>query len=186
MKTLDMEDTRDETQFLIISDTHDLAVRDLPKLPTADVVLHCGDITEDGDIKSYKKTIDALATLPAELKLVIAGNHDISLDRSFYASQGGSDDDHNNAMAIWRSENCRRNNIHYLEEGKKELTNSLYGTANHLPSMHRHTHHNTEYQHFNTPRNKTGTVRSHQQHHSGPTISPRNNRRYQVMPALTW
>lgn len=76
------------TRFLIISDTHsaspaqnatqnDIAFR--PPLPRADVLLHCGDLTMLGHLHEYEKTLDMLESIDADLKLVIAGNHDISL-----------------------------------------------------------------------------------------------------------
>lgn len=79
-----------KTRFLVISDTHssspeenasndDIAFR--PPLPKADVLLHCGDLTMVGLLNEYEKTLDMLESIDAELKLVIAGNHDISLVR---------------------------------------------------------------------------------------------------------
>ncbi len=77
-----------KTRFLIISDTH--AARPLPAegnedlafrapLPKADVLLHCGDLTMVGLLHEYETTMALLEGIDADLKLVIAGNHDISL-----------------------------------------------------------------------------------------------------------
>jgi predicted MPP superfamily phosphohydrolase len=77
-----------KTRILVISDTHsaspdqnagenDIAFR--PPLPKADVLLHCGDLTMMGLLHEYEKTLDMLESIDADLKLVIAGNHDISL-----------------------------------------------------------------------------------------------------------
>jgi predicted MPP superfamily phosphohydrolase len=86
----DMKAQKDrvKTRFLIISDTHsaspnqnagenDIAFR--PPLHKADVLLHCGDLTMVGLLHEYEKTLDMLESIDADLKLVIAGNHDISL-----------------------------------------------------------------------------------------------------------
>ena len=73
-----------KTRFLIISDTHnadrnrqDFSWEPFPKV---DVVLHCGDLTMLGRMQEYQTTFDMIKDIDAELKLVIAGNHDISLD----------------------------------------------------------------------------------------------------------
>lgn len=68
--------------------------------PKADVVLHCGDISENGSPPSYNNAIKMLSIIDAELKLVIAGNHDIDLDPEYWASQGGAGADHKATMEI--------------------------------------------------------------------------------------
>ena len=69
------------TRLLIISDTH---AADLPhKLQVTapvDVIIHCGDLTEESKISEFRKTLDLLKASTAPLKLVIAGNHDWTLD----------------------------------------------------------------------------------------------------------
>ena len=74
------------TSFLIISDTHNFQFGDAEKVsgafvhppPKADVLLHCGDITSVGGLPSYERSLRMLGSIAAELKLVIAGNHDQS------------------------------------------------------------------------------------------------------------
>ena len=77
------------TKFLALSDTHNLEPyvfqdADSPlyncNQPRVDVLLHCADLTQVGDMSAYKKALRMLGSFDAELKLVIAGNHDISLD----------------------------------------------------------------------------------------------------------
>ncbi|KAF1841487.1 Metallophos-domain-containing protein [Cucurbitaria berberidis CBS 394.84] len=75
-------------RFLIMSDTHSA---ELPStLPECDVLLHCGDLTDDGSPGAISEALEALSKVKAELKLVIAGNHEISLDKQYYLSEGGS------------------------------------------------------------------------------------------------
>lgn len=76
---------------MVISDTHnykfDDAVQTLslqPPTPNADVLLHCGDLTEVGGISCFKKALKMLASVDAELKLVIPGNHDLEFDNSYW------------------------------------------------------------------------------------------------------
>jgi predicted phosphodiesterase len=119
------------TRFLIISDTHtavpstsygDAPFR--PPLPRADVLLHCGDLTTVGHLDEYEKTINMLESIDAELKLVIAGNHDISLDEPFYLRKGQfmhglrepDDSVPRKAREMWM-EGAKRKGITYLEEG---------------------------------------------------------------------
>ncbi|KAF2470683.1 Metallo-dependent phosphatase [Lindgomyces ingoldianus] len=121
------------TRFLIISDTHGATlspstpnnVRFRQSLPKADVLLHCGDLTMVGHLHEYQTTLGMLADIDAELKLVIAGNHDISLDDRFYRRRGQSmhrlkepdDTIPQKARALWMGEEAKRRGIMYLEEG---------------------------------------------------------------------
>ncbi|KAI0531679.1 ser/Thr protein phosphatase family protein [Xylaria digitata] len=67
------------TRILIISDTHGEVFKVTPELK-ADIVIHCGDLTDKFKLHEYRRTIQLLKDLDAPLKLVIAGNHDFSLD----------------------------------------------------------------------------------------------------------
>ncbi|CAH0016777.1 unnamed protein product [Clonostachys rhizophaga] len=104
-------DAKIKTRILIISDTHgqvpytradgspdtedELGSDELDRVPTgfrdplpkADVVLHCGDLTMNSAPEEYRKTFSMLRKLQAPIKLVIAGNHDRALDRSFWEKQ---------------------------------------------------------------------------------------------------
>ncbi|KAI0432259.1 ser/Thr protein phosphatase family protein [Xylaria sp. FL1042] len=68
-----------KTRILIISDTHGKVFRVRPE-HKADVVIHCGDLTDKSKLDEYHRTLQLLKDLDAPLKLVIAGNHDFSLD----------------------------------------------------------------------------------------------------------
>jgi len=108
-------DSTATVKFLIVSDTHDTALRATPK---CDVMLHCGDFTESGSSESIEEAMKALSNVEAELKLVIAGNHEISLDKAYYLSEGGSEAEHHKSCAIVRS----NTSIHFLEEGTHHFT----------------------------------------------------------------
>ncbi|KAF2130813.1 Metallo-dependent phosphatase [Dothidotthia symphoricarpi CBS 119687] len=126
--------THIKTRFLVISDTHsstlaqnasdnDTSFR--PPLPRADVLLHCGDLTMIGHLHEYEKTLDMLQSIDADLKLVIAGNHDISLDEEYYTRKGkymhrknGHDEEMpQKAREMWKGERAKRAGVTYLEEG---------------------------------------------------------------------
>ncbi|WEW56585.1 hypothetical protein PRK78_002032 [Emydomyces testavorans] len=69
------------TRFQIISDTHGAEFTpETTPLTRADVVIHCGDLTEESKLEEFQATIRLLKSLDADLKLVLAGNHDFTLD----------------------------------------------------------------------------------------------------------
>lgn len=69
--------------MLILSDTHAGDLKDVP-FPKADVVLHCGDLTNDSRSAEFEKSLAMLRTIDAPLKLVIPGNHDYSLEQGYW------------------------------------------------------------------------------------------------------
>jgi len=103
------------TRFLIISDTHS---KPLQSHPECDVVLHCGDLTEDGTPESISSAIKDLQAINAELKLAIAGNHEISLDKQYWLSEGGELSEHLKAVATVE----KVSSVTFLKEGTHRFT----------------------------------------------------------------
>jgi len=68
------------------SDTPDDAFPGPTSLPKVEVVLHCGDFTMIGGLSNYKKAIENIKALNAELKLVIAGT---CLSRTLHMHDSG-------------------------------------------------------------------------------------------------
>jgi len=69
-------------KFCIISDTHNKHMR-LPKLPNADVIIHCGDFTSVGhghEIRNFMQWFKKLDQF--KYKIIIAGNHDWLFERN--------------------------------------------------------------------------------------------------------
>ncbi|OJD35868.1 ser thr protein phosphatase family protein [Diplodia corticola] len=135
-----------KTRFLIISDTHTAPLVDSSQnerardrafrapLPAADVLLHCGDITMMGHLDEYEAALDMLGAIDAPLKLVIAGNHDLSLDEEFYLGQSRGvpsaftngqrmhrkkydPDMPRKAKEMWKGEKAKAKGVTYLDEG---------------------------------------------------------------------
>ncbi len=90
------KDTMIPTRLLIISDTHGRlpspadhdASTQVPfhgPLPSADVLIHCGDLTMNGRDEEHKAALQLITSIKADLKIVIPGNHDLTLDREYYA-----------------------------------------------------------------------------------------------------
>ena len=64
--------------ILHISDTHGHH-RQLENLPDADVIVHTGDVTEDGTEEELLDFLEWFRDLPYRYKVFIAGNHDSCL-----------------------------------------------------------------------------------------------------------
>lgn len=88
-----------KTRLLLLSDTHTTPpapphgpnASNTPyrqPLPSAQILLHAGDITKVGLASEHKSMLELLKSHPAELKIVIAGNHDITLDEGYYNRVG--------------------------------------------------------------------------------------------------
>ena len=118
------------TSFLVMSDTHNFEFGDtsahsqLP-LPKVDVVLHCGDLTHCGGSSSFKKALKMLGAIDAELKLVMAGNHDLDLDKRYWTrhlDEGDEPEDHDRAVNVMRGELAAQAGVTYLNEGTHTFT----------------------------------------------------------------
>lgn len=109
-----------KTRVCMISDTHTCSPNspqqtDNPyryPLPKADILLHAGDLTKVGYLVEHEETVAMLKAADAELKLVIAGNHDITLDEEHFTSSG--------YRRHRRPERLGRTNT-FLEDGEQSL-----------------------------------------------------------------
>lgn len=121
------------TKFLILSDTHNFTFGDADRVggslrlptPKTDVVLHCGDLTAVGGPSSYKSFLKMLGAIDAELKLVIAGNHDLDLDKKHYEYHQGKlehPDQHEKSLQIMTGPLAKEAGVTYLEEGINTFT----------------------------------------------------------------
>ncbi|KAF7900874.1 hypothetical protein EAF00_003095 [Botryotinia globosa] len=99
------------TSFIALSDTHDYQFGDnasnklqLP-VPKVEVLLHC--------VPAFKKALKMLSNFDAELKLVIAGNHDLELDEGWCKAHLEEDEDYLDE----HGELAKEAGATYLEEG---------------------------------------------------------------------
>ncbi|KAL4975023.1 Metallo-dependent phosphatase-like protein [Aspergillus desertorum] len=77
---------RRRTRFVCVSDTHGYTPSEAGfRLPAGDVLIHAGDLTNQGSKSELRKTVDWIAAADYEVKIVVCGNHDITLDASFYS-----------------------------------------------------------------------------------------------------
>jgi len=58
-----------KTRIICISDTHNQT----PKLPPGDVLIHAGDLTNQGSYSELRKTISWIESADFEAKIVVAG-----------------------------------------------------------------------------------------------------------------
>ncbi|KAI1174933.1 Metallo-dependent phosphatase [Nemania sp. FL0916] len=77
-------DTEPEVSVVCISDTHNSQC----EIPTGDILIHAGDLTQSGSLEELQATITWLHNQPHQVKLVVAGNHDLLLDSNKDSQDG--------------------------------------------------------------------------------------------------
>lgn len=135
-----------KTRIIILSDTHNKKPFDSSDtryayrspLPDAEVLLHAGDLTGSGKLHEHRAQVEMLTEHSAELKVVIPGNHDITLDEQYYASHPWKHRPSQDIVAIrhmYTGPEARKAGIVLMEEGIQsfELKNgvkfTLYASA---------------------------------------------------------
>lgn len=118
-----------KTRFLIMSDTHgdELIHKPVGKF---DVVIHCGDLTEESKITEFQTALNMMLEIDAPLNLLIAGNHDFTLDtpvfRDKLADNITTEDaslvrstygDFGEARAMFETDAAKAAGIVFLDEG---------------------------------------------------------------------
>lgn len=69
-------------RVVCISDTHDL--HEKIEVPDGDVLIHAGDMTGTGTPGAFMRFAAWLRALPHRHKVIIGGNHDLTLDAAYY------------------------------------------------------------------------------------------------------
>ena len=94
-------------------------------MPEVDLLIHTGDLTNFGEKNALANAVKMIGTIQAELKLVIAGNHDVTLDpipRVGNMSEQEYAVYHKDAVEIWTGPAATEAGIRYLEEGTHDFT----------------------------------------------------------------
>lgn len=84
-----MESDNPETQMtrkvriVCISDTHNAAPGEGYTLPKGDILIHAGDLTKNGQMPELNKALKWLREAKYDVKIVVAGNHDLALDEDY-------------------------------------------------------------------------------------------------------
>lgn len=109
------------TRFVCISDTHDCT----PEVPDGDILLHAGDIS-GGTPESLRSMFDWLRSLPHRMKVIIAGNHDLCLDKNwrvggYMGTSGFTGEVFDDLQKAVRGDDTKASGVHYLEHESLEL-----------------------------------------------------------------
>jgi predicted phosphodiesterase len=64
------------TRFVCVSDTHNAIPGGAFKLPAGDVLVHAGDLTNQGTFAELQKAVNWIENTDFEYKIVIAGKAD--------------------------------------------------------------------------------------------------------------
>ena len=119
-----------KTRILVISDTHgdDLIHKSIDGI--YDVAIHCGDLTEESKLDEFRASLNTMLSIQAPLKLIIAGNHDFSLDapvlENKLADNTTAEDadlvkrtygDFGEAHALFESDAAKAAGVMFLDEG---------------------------------------------------------------------
>ncbi len=74
-------------RIVCISDTHNLHEQ-IPYMPEGDVLIHAGDFSSTGVSEHVQAFVDWFGSQNYAHKIFIAGNHDVTLDKSYYVATG--------------------------------------------------------------------------------------------------
>ncbi|KAF7946050.1 uncharacterized protein EAE97_005088 [Botrytis byssoidea] len=111
--------SRTPTRVMVISNTHEHCLNGA-NMPEVDILLHTGDLTNFGELEALKESVKMMGTIEAELKLVIAGNHEISLgaqNRVENMSDEEYSEYHHSAIEIMTGQLAKDAGVVYLKEG---------------------------------------------------------------------
>lgn len=140
-----------KTRILIISDTHGMRPTDSPPsnpetlsspytlyghtatrspfhlpLPAVDVLIHCGDLTKRSSAEEYRSTMAAIRQVQAPVKIIIAGNHDLSLHQQFIKDNMNENISKSQRALAFHVEAkhivAGSKDVTYLEEGTHEVS----------------------------------------------------------------
>jgi len=71
-------------RIVCVSDTHGKHRKMTQAIPNGDVLVHAGDFTNVGHTWQVKDVCDWMSDMPHKHKIIIAGNHDVTLDAEYY------------------------------------------------------------------------------------------------------
>ena len=133
-----------QLKFVLTSDSHGTygkQWKQYDSLPDGDVLVHTGDVTDEGRLEEYQNVIKSLSNHPAMLKIFIGGNHDFTLDKKYMATMTGSgapdenpvptelrgdkskvDKETSAAYQVFTSDDAKKAGIRLLPEGTHKLS----------------------------------------------------------------
>ncbi|GAB7335827.1 hypothetical protein MBLNU13_g08101t1 [Cladosporium sp. NU13] len=105
-------------RIVCISDTHNASPGSGYTLPPGDLLIHAGDLTNNGHPSEIHKALAWLREANFEHKIVVAGNHDRCLD----SQQSSLNDTNEEAAAQLRQAMREDDKITYLEHESRVIT----------------------------------------------------------------
>jgi len=76
-----MAATMQKTRFVCVSDTHNATANGSFKLPKGDVLIHAGDLTNQGSFAELQKTVKWIEDADFEAKIVVAGKANLIMNK---------------------------------------------------------------------------------------------------------
>lgn len=126
------------TRVLVLSDTHSALPDPIkrpgfkfsPQFPEADVAIHCGDLTSCGRLEEHKRALALLKSLPAPIKIVVPGNHDLTLDPVYLREnhrlhgwrRAHTLKDLHDAVDVYTNHEAKEAGIRFIIEGLNSFT----------------------------------------------------------------
>jgi Icc-related predicted phosphoesterase len=104
-------------RIVCISDTHNASPGQGYTLPPGDILIHAGDLTNNGQPSEIRKALAWLRETDYEYKIVVAGNHDLTLDQDFPCQS-----DQDEEAAQLRRTVREDDGITYLEHESRVIT----------------------------------------------------------------
>jgi calcineurin-like phosphoesterase family protein len=99
-------ESMDRVRIVCISDTHNDDCT--ASLPDGDILIHAGDMTDDGTIEELTAAYKWISALPHKTKIIVAGNHDLGLDPKHAAYLP-------EAVELFTSDAAKAAGIHYID-----------------------------------------------------------------------
>lgn len=85
--------TSQKIRIVCISNTHNASPGSCYTIPPGDILIHAGDLTNNGQTSEIRKALAWLREANYEHKIVVAGNHDRRLDSQLSPNQPDADRD---------------------------------------------------------------------------------------------
>lgn len=98
-------------RVVCISDTHTLQ---WPTVPDGDLLIHAGDLANDGSVREIQAAVNWLRSLPHKHKVVIGGNHDGYFDARSRLEEDR--DDSSSSLSSFAAVSTSTASIHSLED----------------------------------------------------------------------
>lgn len=110
------------TRIACISDTHGLQGRMSHEVPEeTDVLIHAGDFSSIGKYEDFANFRSFMEQQPHQQKIVIAGNHDVTMHSSYYIPKGALR--FHKRIIDWENEDqCRE----YMNKCQNEITSAAF------------------------------------------------------------